>query len=307
MPVPQNLLDFDIVNSGVVVWLFKKSGGAAGTAPTFTGHWVATSEQVEATLKSAIVDARAAIEEVNAYGLLAQNNEGSVLSIDTLETHAGLIVERVADASVQRKARNVGHIQNTAFYVVRLTNNGQVLHAVRKTDASWGTKRRNGLIDLVFRDEGFELDEAPQFSLSRYVDFFILDDQVFIKDKARFESVLNFRQAQADDFVELQAEPEFIALFTDMAPLLDFVGSNKIQLRRVCAIRQKGHYLDQNFMARLRAHHGQFQLNLNFDANGRMTPSVDNCADIITALLDHRLSSAFSQIVYDVPDATQIH
>lgn len=212
-----------------------------------------------------------------------------------------------ADALQQRKVRNLGHVQNTEFYVIRLTSGPNVLHAVRKTDASWRSSRRGNYIDVLFRDEGLDLDESLQFSLSKYVDFFILDDQILIKEKAKFESIVSYRQAHESDFIELQAEPLFSGLFTNLAPLVAFVGMNKIQLRRVCAIRQKGHYQDQAFMDRLRQHHAQYQLNLEFDANGLIQPTDETCADIITALLDHRLSSAFSQNVYDVPDATRVN
>lgn len=59
-------------------------------------------------------------------------------------------------------------------------------------------------------------------------------------------------------------------------------------------------------MQRLRQHHAQYQLNLTYNAQGLIDPTPANCPDIITALLDHRLSSAFSQNVYDVPDATLV-
>lgn len=307
MPLPQKFADFDIANAGVTVWLFKKSGGAGGAAPVFTGHWIATTGELETALKDAVVDARNSIEEVQPYGLLAQNNETSVLSIGTLETHADLIVAASADALPQKKVKNLRQIQNTSFYVIKFTSGGDVLHAVRKTDTSWRSIRRGNYIDVLFRDEGLELDEAPQFSLSKHVDFFILDDQILIKDKNKFESIVSYRLAHENDFVELQAEPFFVGLFTDLAPLVAFVGTNKIQLRRICAIRQKGHYQDQAFMDRLRQHHARYQLNLVFDANGLIQPTDETCSDIITALLDHRLSSAFSENVYDVPDATQIN
>lgn len=307
MPIPQNFADFDIESAGVTVWLFKKSGGAGGTAPVFTGRWIATTDALEAALKQAISDARNTIEEVNPYGLLAENNEASVLSIGTLETHADLIVAAAADALPQRKVSSLGHIQNTDFYVIKFTSEQSVLHTVRKADASWRSSRRGNYIDVLFRDEGLQLDDSPQFSLSKYVDFFILDGEILIKEKAKFESIVSYRRAHENDFVELQAEQQFSGLFTDLAPLVAFVGTNKIQLRRLCAIRHKGHYQDQAFMDRLRQHHAQYELNLVFDANGLIQPTDETCAHIITALLDHRLSSVFSENVYDVPDATRVN
>lgn len=307
MPLPAAFANFNVDAAGLSVWLFKKSGGAGGAAPTYTGRWIATDPDLETALKAAVTAARGRIEEVNEYGLLAQNNEASALQIDTIETHADLIVQRSANALPQHKIHSVRQIQNSDFYAIRLTDNGQVLYAIRRTDASWKTARRTQFINVFFRNETLGLEPQPEFSLSKHIDFFILDDKILITDKGNFESVLNYKQAHADDFLALQAEPLFEQIFTNLAPLVTFVGSNKIQLRRVCAIRQKGHYRDPLFMARLRQLHIQYRLVLNFDVNGLLDPTPETCSDIITALLDHRLSSAFSENVYDVPDATRIN
>lgn len=94
--------------------------------------------------------------------------------------------------------------------------------------------------------------------------------------------------------------------FVDMAPLIAHVGANKIQLRRACAIRDKGHYRDMGFMDRLRANQAEYGLMITFDANGRIIATPETCAQIMTALLDHRLKSGFSTLVYDVQDTTPI-
>lgn len=306
MAIPAALSDFDIQNAGLTVWLFKKSGGGAGAAPTYTGRWITTEDDLNIALRASIGEARGRIEEVQEYGLLAQNNEGSALLIDTAETHAGSIVAQSANPLPQKKVKNEKEVVNTDFFVVRLTDGDNVLHAVRRTDGSWKTKQRKGIIDIGFRDNALELDKAPSFSLSKYVDFFVAGDRIIIPHKANFEAVLSYRQAHANEFGELQAENEFTQIFSDLAPLIAFVGSNKIHLRRMCSIRQKGHYKDQNFMARLRHKSAEHGLILEFDASGLIVCTPDNCRDVITALLDHRLASAFSENVYDVPDATKV-
>lgn len=307
MALLQELSVFDIENAGTTVWLFKKSGGAGGSTPTFTGRWIETTPNLEAALKSAISEARASIGEVIPYGILAQNNEASALNISMIETHAGMIVAAAADAVPQRKVKNVKDIQNSSFYVVRLTSGAHVLHAVRSTDASWRSARRGNFIDVLFRDGGLALDDSPQFSLSKYVDFFIWNGELLIKEKAKFESILNYREAHASDFSTLQLEAQFSSLFADLTPLVEFAGTSKIRLRRACAIRQKGHYTDQEFIARLRQNYALYQLNLEFDEHGLIRPTPETCADIITALLDHRLSSAFSLKIYDVPDTVPVN
>jgi hypothetical protein len=181
-----------------------------------------------------------------------------------------------------------------------------VLYAIRKTDPSWKSTKRKAVIDALFQDQTLSLESSESFTLSKHIDILILGNELLILNKSHFESVLSYRQAHADDFQALQAEPEFISIFTSMAPLVTFVGTNKIQLRRACAIRSKGHYRDAGFMDRLRLHHAQYQLNIVFNGAGLIDPTPDTCGDIITALLDHRLSSAFSRAIYDVPDATPV-
>jgi hypothetical protein len=306
MNIPEYLSDFDVSNAGLTVWLFKKSGGAGGAAPTYNGHWIATNDDLNTALKEAIIEARSSIKEVHDYGLLAQNNESSALLIDTDETHANLIVNQSANALPQKKVKKESHITNTYFFVVRLTDGENVLHAVRRTDSSWRTKRRKEVIDIVFRENALALDQSPSFSLSKHVDFFIAADKIIIPNKANFESVLHYRQAHAEEFNVLQAETDFSQIFSSLDVLTDFVGNNKIQLRRMCSIRQKGHYKDPAFMSRLKQQHLTYGLTLTFNAAGQIVPTPETCRDIITALLDHRLASAFSENIYDVPNATEI-
>jgi hypothetical protein len=306
MPIPQPLVDFDVENSTVSVWLYRKSAGAGGI-PKFTGRWIETDEQLDETLKAAIAHERARIVEVNEYSLLAQNNESSALRIDVLETHAGLVAEQAAGEATARKISDLKHVQNTDFYVVKLVSGDDILYVVRKTDSSWQSKRAKSVISVFFKDDRLGLDATPSFSISRHVDFFIIQEHVIILSKGNFESVLNYKQAHAQDFANLQDEEEFIGLFTTVGPIVEFIGTNKIHLRRACAIHAKGHYKDPAFMTKLRRNCVRCGLNLQFDAAGQIVPTPETCADIIRALLDHRLLSPFSDNLYDVPEATVVH
>jgi hypothetical protein len=306
MPVPADFASFDITNAALTIWVFKKSGGAAGAAPVFTGHWVDADNELQTAVKQAIVTQRAAIEEVNPYGLLAQNNEASALSISADETFADHLVSKLLDPIPLRRATTPQHLQNTNFYVVKLVSDGQSMICVKKTDASWSSRKRRAVLDVLFREQILVLETAPAFALSAYVDFFIFDGVIYMLDKGRFESVLSYRQAHLNQFQNLQNEDAFKAIFSDLAPLVAFIGTNKIQLRRACAIETKAHYRDPAFMDRLRARFDQYRLNIVFDEDDRIVPTPETCADIMTALLDHRLSSAFSETVYDVPDTVAV-
>jgi hypothetical protein len=302
MGVPKAFAGFDVDASTLTLWVFKKTA-QKGAAPKYSGRWIDTDASLDATLKSAILAERSRITEVQEYQLLAQNNENSALRIDALETHAGLILEQAAAEVAARKVKEMQEIRNTDFYVIKLAKGTKVLYAVRKTESSWQTKKMRDAIYVFFSNKKLGLDNKPSFRISRHVDFFIFDDQVLIAHKGHFESILSYKEAHIEDFTALQKESAFKRIFSDLDPLVGFVGANKIYLRRACAIRAKGHYKNQDFMTRLRKFHGQHGLTLKFTDDGRLMPTEETCADIIRALLDHRLSSPFSEQDYDVDNA----
>lgn len=91
-----------------------------------------------------------------------------------------------------------------------------------------------------------------------------------------------------------------------IAPFVEHVGTNKIRLRRVSALRDKGHFRNANFMARLREHHAAYGFTFQFNNEGQIIATPETAAQILTALLDHRLASAFSEVIYDVPSSTPV-
>jgi hypothetical protein len=91
-----------------------------------------------------------------------------------------------------------------------------------------------------------------------------------------------------------------------MAPLIEHVGVNKIHLRRVAALRQYGNYRNLEFMILFRQHSTEYGFTIPFDSDGRMVITPETVPQVLTALLDHRLRSAFSKRIYDVPSATPL-
>ena len=166
MPLPQLLQDFDITNATVAVWLFKKSYPVPGGVPRFKGRWIDTDQQLDAALKQALIAKRDSILEVEEYGLLAGIEVGQALRVDALETHAALITAEAAAETADRKATNLKEVRNTDFYVVKLVSGVQVIHAVHRTDASWGPKRvANHQCSL--QDDQLGLNTSPGFNISR--------------------------------------------------------------------------------------------------------------------------------------------
>ena len=59
-------------------------------------------------------------------------------------------------------------------------------------------------------------------------------------------------------------------------------------------------------MQRLRDHCEAMSLSIQFDDGGRMVPTAESCRDIFRALLDHRLDSRLSNLLYDVQNTEQV-
>lgn len=301
-----SLKDYDIENAAVSLWTYKKPSQEAGADPAFKGRWVFIDDNVKSVLKFLVRNALDGITETIPYSLLAQNNECSALRMNAAVTHAGIAIAEAVGETAEKKVKKLQELQNTVFYCIKFSFQDSLLFAFKKTDASWATKKAKDRISLLYSDDGLAINDKPGFSLSKYVDFILFDEQVFIKDKMAFESVLSYKSAHVSEFSSLKVEQEFASLFADTIALDEYVGSNKMQLRRIAAIKQKGHYKNPAFMKSLKDNYEKIGLKIVFDKSGKIAPTPETCGDIIRALLDHRLMSHYPAYVYDVQDAAQV-
>jgi hypothetical protein len=295
-----DLKAFDVAASDLTLWTFK------GSVPDINGHWIETTDELDAGLKEIFVSQLQGLTEEIDYSLLAENNEESVLTLPADETEIDAITEASGQPTPGRKTRSVKTLRNAKFYVVRLVQGGQVVFAVRKTDSSWRTRAAANILTAVYKDRELDLAEDEGFKIHKSFDFFCVNGRILIADKRNFESVLNYRAAHEGDFAELQAEAAFTDVFANLVHLVDFVGINRLQLRRMSAIRRKAFYTDGQFMTNLRLRFADYGLNIQFDAAGKIIPTPETCRDIMTALLDHRLRSGFSGNTYDVPNTVRV-
>ncbi|NGO54536.1 Kiwa anti-phage protein KwaB-like domain-containing protein [Allomesorhizobium camelthorni] len=307
MPILADLRALNVEGAEVALWTVRGPRGAANAVPIYSGRWVETTDGVDEALKATLSSDLERIEEVLDYGLLAQNNEASALLVQADETHLAHLLEEIVAETVLKKAVQVRHLQNAKFYVAKFIVGQQIAYGIRKTDPTWKTRKARSVRNVFFQDERLAIDDRPHFELSRTFDFIVLGGEILILNKRAFESILRHKAAQREDFQELQAEAEFHAIFVNVAPLVGYIGDNKIQLRRACAIRAKGHYRDEAFMERLRETHAEYGFALQFDDDGKIIATPETCADIMKALLDHRLRSGFSTLIYDVQDTTPVN
>ncbi|MDC9597030.1 Kiwa anti-phage protein KwaB-like domain-containing protein [Xenorhabdus anantnagensis] len=295
------LQNFNIDDASLTLWVYRKS--IRNSAVHYTGWWVSVSDELRKEFNSFISEERCKYSEVINYGLLSQNNESSLLHIGANETEAQKLIDCSSNQIQDKKAKDIKDIANCNFYSVKLVHNDVVLYCVKKTDASWKTKKKKGIKSLIYKDYTLTIDNEPKFNIAMDFDFFILEGDLLIKDKRIFESILSYKQAYLRNLTELTNEAEFNRIFTDTLPLVTYVGNNAMQLRRALAIREKGYYKNTSFMKSLRLHAEKFKLNIQFDKEGKIIAKDDSCADIFQALLDHRLQSHYPEHLYDVPNA----
>lgn len=298
-----DLKAFDIEGAHASIWAFKTSGGVP---PRFTGHWIGITDELAAELKAAVSTNLDVITETLAYGLLVDNNEGSALTILAEEAHANLIAAQVLNETEIKRAKNVKHLANSAFYVAKFVANDRTLLAVRKTDTTWRTRKASGMIRAVYSGDRLDVERSPVFTIEPYFDFYVLDGQVFVRNKKQFETLLRYKAGHAQAFAALTAEPEFAAVFADTGPIIAYVGTNKMQLRRALSIQEKGHYKNGVYMRRLKERCASLNFEIDFDEQGRIVPTVESCAHIFKALLNHRLFSQLSEELLDVPSTMPI-
>ena len=300
----KNFKATNLTAATISLWVFKASGTSAD--PKYNGHWVQIGDDVKKALKGIVNSERARITEVLEYSLLAQTNEASALSIASNETFIDRIGTAVAAELPQKKASDVKKLLNSSFYIVKIVIGTATILAVKKTTPNWRTKKAKGIVPVLFNDSQLVLNSKQGFEILRSIDFFVYDGSIAILNKSNFESILKYKAAHVNDFTEMKGEQEFIDIFADILPLNDYVANNKIQLRRASAIRLKGHYKDNAFMTRLKNDGAKYGLNINFNSAGKIVPSPETCRDIFQALLDHRLTSAFSLSNYDVEDTHKV-
>lgn len=307
MAVLRDLHDYDLDQAVVNFWIFKRSTKGTPPAPKYTGKWVSVDDDLRDALKTTALAFKTAITETFEYSLLAENNPSSALTIPQDETHAAKFVAESQDQTPVKRISKMEELANADFYAVKFSSAQGNLYCVRKTDSTWKTAKRKGAIHTFFKSKTLKLDEAPSFHIAKDFDIAVLDDKVFIKNKKGFESILSHKAAHQEDFNQLLGEQAFQVLFTAIDAVSTYVGNNAMQLRRASAIKMKGHYLDDRFMDNLRKESANFGLNITFEADGRIAPTVESCPDIFKALLDHRLKSHFSERIYDVQNTEVVN
>lgn len=301
-PTFNSMRTFDYAQATVHLWIFKKTTAAQ----RYKAHFVQTDEGFKNVLKSLIRSEMERVTEFGPYTHLAQNNENSCLSISRQDTDFVLLKAQVDRLEPECAIQGVGDLKGADGYVVKYHHNYDTVYAVKRSTQSWKTSYPKKLMNLVFKNGELSAAEDDCFTIERNFDFISKGDFIFITNKRGFESTTQHRAGYSQAFATLQQNPTFSALFSDVTPLVQYVGTNTIQLRRMATVEQKALYAQPSFLPNLRRVCTSRNWEINFGPDDKIVPCEQTAKAIVQVLLDHRLISEVTNNMYDVPDATQI-
>lgn len=299
----QSLKTFDFDSSTTHLWVFKTS-----TSPAkFKALYVQTDDTLNNQLKRFVISEIQRISEQSPYSYISQTNESSCLSIEQEETDFNLLKAQIDKIESEHRASGLKDIKNAKGYVVKLTHNGSTVYAVKRSTSTWKTAYSKKYINMIFDNGELTSVENNGFSIEKNFDFYAINNALFIANKRGFESALQYKTAYSDAFSQLRQNTSFTNLFNDLDPLVEYVGNNSIQLRRMAVIEEKGIYNHPNFLPNLQIVNTQHSWGINFDpTTNKISPCDETVKVIMQILLDHRLMSQITENIYDVPDTVKV-
>lgn len=294
---------FDYDNANVYLWVFKRST----TAKKFNAFYVQTDQQLNELLIGFVKKEAERITEFANYTYLAETNENSCLAVDVTGNDFCQLQAQVDRPEPDCLVRSIKDLKNAEGYVVKFVNKNRTIYAVKRSTSNWKTSYAKNFINMVFNNGELTAAEDNTFAIERGFDFYVHGQNIFIASKRAFESAMEHRASFVQAFITLQASHEFSQLFTDMQPLQGYVGNNSIQLRRMARIEERGLYKRPGFLGAVKKVSEKRGWGLNFEATTeQIIPCENTVKTILQVLLDHRLLSEVTDLIYDVPDATEV-
>jgi hypothetical protein len=302
-PIFTSLRAFDFAQSHVYLWVFKRSA----TANRFTAHYVQTDDALNAILFGIAQTEITRITEFANYTYLAETNENSCLASPIVGSDFEHLRTRVDRPEPDCRVRSIKDLKNADGYVAKFVHNNQTVYAVKRSTSNWKASYLKTHINIVFRNGELSAAEDNGFAIEKTFDFYAHETALFIASKRGFESAMAHRASYAQAFVGLRGTPTFSNLFTTMQPFINYIGTNSIQLRRMARIEERALFTSPGFLNAVHTVNARRQWGLNFDPVTRqLIPCDQTVKTIMQVLLDHRLLSEVTDLIYDVPDATQV-
>ncbi|GLQ97629.1 Kiwa anti-phage protein KwaB-like domain-containing protein [Dyella mobilis] len=295
--------DFDFDNSDVHLWVFKRST----TEAKYVASYVRTDEDLDDALIRFAKHEQERITEWSPYSYLAETNQNGCLLVSKDETNFDLLKEAVDEHELDRSIDDVNQFKRALGYLVKFVNQSRVVYAVRRSPSTWKTAyRKRGVINAFFRDGKLSAVEGEEFAIEPNFDFFAFGNFIFVSSKSGFESMMRYRDGYEKAFETLQQTQSFTKIFTDIKPMVEYVGKNAMHLKRMATVEQMKLYMKPNFIKALQKVNKQNNWGIKFDQNNHIILTAKTMPVILKVFLDQRLLSEVTHITYDVPSGVKV-
>lgn len=295
----------DLLKCKITFWVIKRklNDGVA----TYSSMRVSIDDKFSEKLKKIILD------NINSkkykflpYDFITDNQDETIYTIPSKDTDFVKVHNEIKKGLNAQIANSFTDLTNSWIYVAQLQNNDRELFAIRKINSLSNVKKVNALFTSFFKNGTlFDLDQKDVFSLDSKIDFFVFEENIFIKNIKEFENALNFRNGMEKKKTELLNDEHLLSRFTDIEPFNIVIGNNLRLLRKVAKVYKSEYYKNDSFMSELIKINESEKWGLNIIDN-KIEVREDNVETILTLLDNSRLKSLINGEVFDASVKTKV-
>ena len=297
----KKLKGFDLARFEPTLWIIKRDYDAFQRVATYDPLFVNTQDKLRKKLRDIARRLIGAANHVQPYEYLnADQDEDTVLAVKANDTDFKSIAAKIRQGSDGPMVTEITQMFGAWAYVIHLTDGKSEIFAVRKITEGWKLKQAERYLRVVFRNHMLiDLEDKAVFQIDSLLDFFSFEDELFILNKKRFESVLNFRVGMEESRDVVLNELSELNIVNDPEVLRSAISDKLTLLRRIAMIKKNGYYKQADFLKKCKAVCKKRGWPVKFEGN-RMIANRDNVEVILRLLNQDRLTSLITDEDFDV-------
>lgn len=298
MKTINKIKSFEIKESLIQFWILK--------GEKLNAKIVKTSINLESNLKQVKINCLNGLNSSVSYDAASTFPEDSIGFITGPIEQWNYLKNKIDAQLSPIYINDVKELNNSEFYIVKFTNKqGKILYACKKCGKEWKATKSKDSLAVYLKGDTLENVSDFVFTISQTFDFLVLDDDFFILNKKKFESILKYKIEHQRNFEALIKEEEFIKNFDGIDCLMNYIGSNSIQLGRMSSALKQKHYADPIYMQRIRDENinGNWGINLK---DNKFVFTESSTRTLILILLGHRVKSICGRKTMDASGLTPI-
>ena len=227
----KKLRSLDFNNADVFLWIVKRK--LKDTKAIYNALNVELEDKLSEKLKIIVKEKIDNCNHIKDYSHLSEDQDDDILTLSHKETDFPTIYSEIQKGSDNLKAEKLEDLSGTWAYIIEIKNNFQLM-TFTKVPESWDMKKKKGILNLVFIGKKFkDLDDNSIFRIQRKIDFFCFEDILFILDKKKFETGLNFREGMKSSRDDVLNDFETFGIINDVNKLREKIGENMKYLRKI--------------------------------------------------------------------------